>query len=31
MAATSMKAEGKVIVPEAREMVTFPSSSGLLY
>jgi hypothetical protein len=31
MAVTSMKAEGKVIVPDAREIVTRPSSSGFLY
>jgi len=31
MAATNMKEQGKVMVPEAREIVTFPSSSGFLY
>jgi hypothetical protein len=31
MAATNMKEQGKVMVPEAREIVTLPSSSGLHY
>jgi hypothetical protein len=31
MAATSMKEQGNVIVPDALEMTTLESSSGLLY